>query len=113
MTAQLLHNPRCSKSRQALELLGDRDDVTVREYLKEPPTVDELRTIVTMLGVRPIELARRGETTFRELALSDDTPDDEVLRAMSENPILIERPILIVDGRAVIGRPPERVLELL
>lgn len=113
MTAQLLHNPRCSKSRHALELLRDRDDVEVREYLKDPPSTDELRTIVKMLGIRPIDLVRRSEAAFAELGLSDATADDDVLRAMSEHPILIERPILIVDGKAVIGRPPERVLELM
>ena len=80
MTAQLLHNPRCSKSRQALDLLHDRDDVEVREYMKDPPSIDELRTIVQMLGIRPIDLVRRSESVFNELDLSEATPDDDVLR---------------------------------
>lgn len=66
-----------------------------------------------MLGVRPIEIVRRGEAQYKELGLSDATPDDEVLRAMAEHPILIERPIVVRGGRAVVGRPPETVLEIL
>lgn len=109
-----LHNPRCSKSRAALELVRDAGvELPVREYLKDPPSVDELRRIVKLLGVRPIEIVRRGESQYAELRLNDETPDDEVLRAMAEHPILIERPIVVRGGRAVIGRPPDKVKELL
>jgi arsenate reductase len=113
MSDVFLHNPRCSKSRAALELVRERGlDLPVREYLAEPPTVDELRRIVALLGVRPIDIVRRGEEPYRTLGLSESTPDDEVLRALAEHPILIERPIIVRGNRAVIGRPPEKVLEL-
>ncbi|MBV8545989.1 MAG: arsenate reductase (glutaredoxin) [Acidobacteria bacterium] len=114
MTDVFLHNPRCSKSRAALELVREAGvDLPVREYLRDPLSVDELRQIVKILGVRPIEIVRRTEAPYAALGLNDTTPDDEVLRAMAENPILIERPIIVRGGRAVVGRPPERVREIL
>lgn len=114
MTDMFLHNPRCSKSRAALDLVRCAGiELPVREYLHEPLSVAELRRIVTMLGVRPIEIVRRGEAQYKQLGLSDATPDDEVLQAMAEHPILIERPIVVRGGRAVVGRPPETVLEIL
>jgi arsenate reductase len=114
MTDLFLHNPRCSKSRAALELVRDAGvELPVREYLQDPLSVDELRRIVSLLGVRPIDIARRGEPQFAALGLGDDTPDDEVLQAMAEHPILIERPIVVRGGRAVVGRPPETVREIL
>ena len=109
-----LHNPRCSKSRAALELVRDAGvELPVREYLRDPLTVDELRRIVKLLGVRPIDIVRRGEPQYAALHLGDDTPDDDVLGAMAEHPILIERPILVRGKRAVVGRPPETVKEIL
>ncbi len=114
MTDVFLHNPRCSKSRAALELVRDAGvEVPVREYLREPLSVDELRRIVQLLGVRPIDIVRRGEPQYAALGLGDTTPDDEVLRAMAEHPILIERPIMVRGERAVVGRPPETVQEIL
>jgi arsenate reductase len=114
MTDVFLHNPHCSKSRAALELVRERGgELPVREYLDDPLSLDELRRLVQLLGVRPIALARRGEPQFAALGLSEATPDEEVLRAMAEHPILMERPIVVRGGRAVVGRPPERVLELL
>ena len=114
MTDLFLHNPRCSKSRAALELVREAGaDLPVREYLQVPLSVDELRRIVDLLGVRPIDIVRRGEPQFKELGLGKDTPDEEVLRAMAEHPILIERPIVVRGERAVVGRPPESVRELL
>ena len=88
-------------------------ELPVREYLRDPLSIDELRRIVRLLGVRPIEIVRRGEAQFAELGLGDGTPDEEVLRAMAEHPILIERPIVVRGGRAVVGRPPETVREIL
>jgi arsenate reductase len=109
-----LHNPRCTKSRQGLAALEERGvDVPVREYLKDPPTEKELRQIVKLLGIRPIEMVRRGEDEFKKLRLSDSTPDDEVIRAMAEHPILIERPVLVRGNKAAIGRPTEKLLEIL
>lgn len=114
MADLFLHNPRCSKSRAALELVRDAGvELPVREYLREPLSIDELREIVQLLGVRPIEVVRRGEPQYAALGLSDATPDEEVLRAMAEHPILIERPIVVREGRAVVGRPPETVREIL
>lgn len=109
-----LHNPHCSKSRAALDLVRDADiDLPIREYLHDPLTIDELREIVHLLGVRPIEIVRRNEPQFAALGLSDETSDDDVLRAMAEHPILIERPIVVHNGRAVVGRPPAKVREVL
>ena len=109
----LWHNPRCSKSRRAHELLEQSDVVlNVVHYLDDPPSRDELTSLLDKLGMRPGELVRSSEATFRELGLS--AADDEgVLDAMLAHPILIERPIAIVGDAAVVGRPPERVLELL
>ena len=114
MTDVFLHNPRCSKSRAALELVRDAGiELPVREYLHEPLSIDELRRIVQLLGVRPIDIVRRGEPQYAALGLGDATPDDDVLRAMAEHPILIERPIVVRNGRAVVGRPPESVKDIL
>jgi arsenate reductase len=114
MTDVFLHNPHCSKSRAALELVRESGvALPIREYLQDPLSIDELRRIVQLLGVRPIDIVRRGEPPNAALALSDDTPDEDVLRAMAEHPILIERPIAVRDGRAVVGRPPETVREIL
>lgn len=108
------HNPRCSKSRAALALLQDRGaEVSVRRYLEDAPTLDELTAAQTALGVSAIEMMRSGEKRFKELALSKTDADDDLLAAMAHNPILIERPLAISGTRAVIGRPPERVLDLL
>jgi arsenate reductase len=109
-----LHNPQCSKSRAALDLVREAGvALRVREYLAVPLTVDELREIVALLGVRPIDVVRRSEPQFAALGLSDDTPDEAVLAAMAAHPILIERPIVVRGDRAVIGRPAERVAEIL
>jgi arsenate reductase len=114
MTDLFLHNPRCSKSRAALDLVRDAGvELPIREYLRDPLTLDELRRIVGLLGVRPIEIVRRGEAEFAALGLGEETPDEEVLRAMVEHPILIERPIVVRGGRAVVGRPAEAVREIL
>jgi arsenate reductase (glutaredoxin) len=114
MTDVFLHNPRCSKSRAALGLVHDAGvELPVREYLREPLSIDELRGIVEMLGVRPIDIVRRGEPQYVALGLGEDTPDEEVLRVMAEHPILIERPIVVRGGRAVVGRPVEAVREVL
>jgi arsenate reductase len=114
MNDVFLHNPRCSKSRAALELVRDAGvELPVREYLRDPLSVDELRDIVSILGMRPIDIVRRGESEYKTLGLSDATPDEDVLRAMAEHPILIERPIVVRGKRAVIGRPPETVKQIL
>ncbi|MCY3939911.1 MAG: arsenate reductase (glutaredoxin) [Gammaproteobacteria bacterium] len=113
--AVLYHNPRCSKSRAALALLQEREiDLEVVRYLETPPDEASVRELLGQLDMTPLELMRRGEARYRELGLkAPDVSDDDRIRAMVENPILIERPIFITNGRAVVGRPPERVLELL
>jgi arsenate reductase len=109
------HNPRCSKSRQTLQLIRDRGiEPTIVEYLKEPPTVAELTHALADLGMRPRELMRKKEAPYTELGLDDESLSETALvEAMAANPILIERPIVFADGRAAIGRPPENVLPLL
>ncbi len=109
------HNPRCSKSRKALELLRARNvEPAIVEYLTSPPSVSELDAILNMLEMEPRQLMRRGETIYKDLALDDESLDHHrLLQAMVEHPILIERPIVVADGRAALGRPPENVLELL
>lgn len=111
----LYHNPRCSKSRAALSLLQERGaEVHVIEYLKNPPDEEALHQLVAMLEIAPRALLRTNEAPFRELHLEDDSLDDaEILHAIAANPILMQRPIAVTGERAVIGRPPERVLELL
>ncbi len=112
---QLFHNPHCSKSRAALALLHDRGiQPEIVAYLDQPPSADALRSLIAALGIRPRDLLRSGEPVYTELGLADASLDDDILiDAMACHPRLIERPILVKDGRAVIGRPPERLLELL
>ncbi|MEM1004631.1 MAG: arsenate reductase (glutaredoxin) [Pseudomonadota bacterium] len=108
------HNPRCSKSRMGLALLQDRQAaVTVRKYLEDAPDEDELRAAHALLGIDVIDMMRPCEKRFKQLGLTRETPEPDLIRAMASNPILIERPLAISDDRALIGRPPERLLELL
>ncbi|HEY9844373.1 MAG TPA: arsenate reductase (glutaredoxin) [Candidatus Obscuribacterales bacterium] len=113
---RLYHNPRCSKSRATLALLQEKGhQPEVIEYLQQPPSVAELGRICQLLGKKPLELIRTGEDRFKELGLakSDTRPDSDWLQLMHDNPILIERPILVNEDRAAIGRPPEAVLDIL
>ena len=112
---RLYHNPNCTKSRGALELLRERGITPdVVRYLDQAPSVDELRELVAMLGTGARSLLRTGEPEYAELGLADPALDDEaLLAAMHAHPRLIERPVFVHDGRAVIGRPAERVLEIL
>jgi arsenate reductase len=109
------HNPRCSKSRGALALLHERGlHPDTIEYVQHPPSVGELRDLLVMLAMPARELLRTGESVYKELGLADPSlSEDELLEAMHAHPILIERPIFVHDGRAVIGRPEENVLALL
>ncbi|WP_417731702.1 arsenate reductase (glutaredoxin) [Rosistilla oblonga] len=111
----IYHNPRCSKSRAAVELLESRQiEHTVVKYLETPPTEKELAEIVAMLGIEPQQLVRRGEALFKELGLGEkQLPHDEWLAVLAANPKLIERPIVVHGGRAVIGRPIDYVAALL
>ncbi len=115
MTVTIYHNPRCSKSRQTLDLLRENGvDPVVVEYLKTPPTRDELKAIATKLGVKAADLLRRKESEFAEAGLDQGTvTEDRALEAMARYPKLIERPIVVSGNDAAIGRPPENVLALL
>ncbi|WP_164101877.1 arsenate reductase (glutaredoxin) [Candidatus Laterigemmans baculatus] len=112
---KIYHNPRCSKSRAALQLLKSKGvEFEEVRYLDDPPTETELRKVVEMLGVKPVELVRRGEKLFKELGLAEKPlSDDQWLTTLAANPKLLQRPIVLHRGRAVVGRPPERVLEIL
>ncbi|MBF8675460.1 arsenate reductase (glutaredoxin) [Pseudomonas fulva] len=111
----LYHNPRCSKSRGALELLEARGLApTVVRYLETPPDVATLRALLDKLGMSPRQLLRTGEDDYAQLNLADPTLSDaQLIDAMATHPKLIERPILVAGDKAVIGRPPEQILEIL
>lgn len=110
----LWHNPRCSKSRQALAFLENKGvAVTVRKYLEDAPSLAELTALHALLGLPAIDMMRPKEAVFREMSLARDMADTELLAAMATEPRLIERPVLINGDKAVIGRPPERVLDLV
>lgn len=110
----IYHNPRCMKSRQTLALIEEKgENFIVKEYLKNPPTKEELKQIVDLLEIKPLDLIRKGEAEFKDNYKGKDLSDDEWLDAMIAYPKLIERPIVIYENKAVIGRPPENVLELI
>ncbi len=115
MNVTIFHNPRCSKSRETLSLLQNRGiEPTIIEYLNDPPDAETLTWLLRALNRRPRELLRKGEDAYRALRLDDPSLDDAaVIDVMVEHPVLIERPIVVNGQRAIIGRPPERVLEIL
>ena len=115
MSIKIFHNPRCSKSRQTLQLLEDNNvQPEIIEYLKQAPSKAELESVLNLLGMDPRELMRKGESVYKELNLADESlSNDQLLAAMLENPILIERPIVLANGKAAIGRPPESVLDII
>jgi arsenate reductase len=115
MTITIYHNPRCSKSRQTLALLEERGfRPKIVLYLDNPPTEKELQKILKGLGKKPRDVMRKKEAPFKALNLGEESLDEAALiRAMVENPILIERPIVVKGDKAAIGRPPEAVLEIL
>lgn len=112
MSLTIYHNPRCGKSREALRLIEERGlSPQVIEYLKTPPTAAELGRILGLLGLSPRDLLRRKEA--REAGIDPALPDEDLIRAMIAHPAVIERPIVVADGKAALGRPPEKVLEVL
>ncbi|SFC65344.1 arsenate reductase (glutaredoxin) [Pseudoalteromonas denitrificans] len=115
MTIQIYHNPRCSKSRQTLALL-EENNITpdVIEYLKTTPTAQEVNALITKLGFESArQLMRTKEDLYKELNLKDETNEDALINAMTNNPKLIERPIVINGDKAAIGRPPESILDII
>lgn len=111
----IYHNNRCSKSRDSLALLRDSGiEPTVVNYLDSPPDRESLEDLIVRMGLRPRDVIRRKEKLFKELNLNEFlNDDDKLLDAMLDNPILIERPIVVVGNKVTIGRPPERILEIL
>jgi arsenate reductase len=110
----IYHNPKCSKSRATLALLQEHGvEPQIVEYLKTPPTAAELKAIVAKLGIKPERLVRRGEDAYKANYAGKTLTDAQWLDALAKHPILIERPIVVSGNRAVLGRPPENVNELL
>ncbi len=115
MTTTIYHNPRCSKSRQTLQLLKDNNiEPVVIEYLKSPPSAPVIDNILNLLNIEPRELMRKNETSYKENNLDNPAlTRAELIAAMVQHPILIERPIVVSNNQAAIGRPPENVLEII
>ena len=110
---EFYHNPRCSKSRQALALLQEHGvEVKVRKYLEDVPTPAELKMVLAKLNAGPLDILRKGEAIYKEKFKGCNFTDEEWIQVMTEYPKLIERPILIGKHKAVVGRPPEKVLEI-
>jgi len=111
---KIYHNPRCRKSRETLQIIQEKGvEVEIIEYLKSIPSVDELKDLLMKLNKKPQDILRKGEAIFKEKFKGMNFTDDEWIDIMLENPKLIERPIVIKEYKAILGRPPENVLELL
>ncbi len=115
MNVKIYHNPRCSKSRQTLALLEDRGvELEIIDYLKTPPSADELKSIIKKLGLSARDITRKGEDAYKQHNLGDKTKsDDDIIAAMVASPKLMERPIVVAGEKAAIGRPPQSVLNIL
>ena len=115
MSPTIYPNPKCSKSRQTLELLREKNITpTIIEYLKNPPTAEKLKEILSQLGIAPRDLMRKKEDAYKELGLANSSlSDEDLIGFMVKHPILIERPIMVANGKAALGRPPEQVLDIL
>ena len=111
---KILHNPRCSKSRQALQILQEKGEkIEVIEYLKNPPTAAQLKKILKAMGKKAEDIIRKNESLYKEKYKGKELKEDEWIKILVENPVLIERPIVYNEKNAVLGRPPESVLEML
>ena len=115
MSVTIYHNPRCSKSRQTLQLLSEKGlDPQIIDYLNTPPSSEELKLTLGLLGMQARDLMRKNESVYGECGLDDETlSEDQLIDAMVANPVLIQRPIVLANGKARIGRPPGNVLEIL
>lgn len=112
--AIVYHNPRCSKSRETLKLLEEGDaQYEIVEYIKTPPSKEELQEIAHKLGMKPLDFVRKGEKLYKEKYASQHLTDVEWFAVLAENPILIERPIVVKGDKAIIGRPPENVKKVI
>ena len=111
---KIYHNNRCSKSRCGLQILEDSGkQFEVVKYLEDVPSEEELKTIINQLGIQPIDLVRKNEAVWKSNFKGKDLSDSDIIKAMVENPKLIERPIVINGDKALIGRPPERILDII
>ncbi len=111
---KIYHNPRCSKSREGLQILNDlHKDFEVIDYLKNPPTKAELQHILKLLGFKPIDLVRKNEAVWKENFKGKNLSDSAITQAMIDFPKLIERPIVINNGKAVVGRPPQIIKTII
>lgn len=115
MNVKIYHNPRCSKSRQTLQLLQENGvEPEVIEYLKTPPTAEQLDEILDLLEMQPRQLMRKNEKEYKETGMDNvDLDRDALIAGMVATPKLIERPIVLSNGKAAIGRPPENVLDII
>ena len=115
MSVTIFHNPRCSKSRQTLSLIQEKNiDINIIEYLKTPPDISQLKQMLKKLGYEPRQLMRKSEQIYQDFDLGNENKTaEDLIKAMEQNPILIERPIVLSGEKAVIGRPPESVLNIL
>lgn len=110
----IYHNPKCSKSRETLQLLREHGvEPEIVKYLDDPPSQKRIIELIDMLGVAPAQILRTKEKEYKELGLSAQSSKSEVARAIAAHPVLLERPIVVRGGKARLGRPPERVLEIL
>lgn len=110
----IYHNPRCRKSREGLQIVQESgQEFQIREYLKEVPSIEELRSVISLLGIAPIDLVRKNEAIWKENFKGKTLSDDQIIQAMVENPKLIERPIVINNDRAIVGRPPENINQII
>ncbi|TSE09034.1 arsenate reductase (glutaredoxin) [Aquimarina algiphila] len=110
----IYHNPRCRKSRETLAILEEKtEDITIVKYLETPPSVEELTEIIKFLNISPIDLVRKNETVWKENYKGKEITNTELISVLSKHPILIERPIVIKDNKAIIGRPPQKVVDIL
>ncbi len=111
---KIYHNPRCRKSREGLEIIKESEkDFKIVEYLKNIPTKEELTSIIKTLNISPIELVRKNETVWKENYKGKSLSDSQIIEAMIQNPKLIERPIVINQNKAVVGRPPENIKTII
>jgi arsenate reductase len=111
---KIYHNPRCSKSRETLQLIKDAGvEVEIVEYLKAIPTAEDLKTILMKLNLKPTDILRKGEPVYKEKFKNSNFNDDEWIKVMIEYPKLIERPIVVKGNKAILGRPPQNVLDLI
>ncbi len=115
MAITIYHNPRCSKSRKTLQLIEENNSgVEIIEYLKSPPSKSEFKNILKALNMKPREVLRKNEPEYKALGLDDQSlSEDQIIDLMLANPMIIERPIVVAGNRAVLGRPPENVLDII